>query len=106
MRPVLIKKMLKHPTDIMLFACALMSFWAGLYGTDMQGKILEGVKILISCVHKVMAQQMRPPSRLLLDGPTRRKLDPAVAFWVARCLVAISCVSFVLCSIAAWKTRF
>ena len=36
----------------------------------------------------------------------RRKLDPAVAFWVARCLVAISCVSFVLCSIAAWKTRF
>ena len=36
----------------------------------MQGKILEGVKILISCVHKVMAQQMRPPSRLLLDGPT------------------------------------
>ena len=62
--------MLKHPTDIMLFACALMSFWAGLYGSDMQGKILEGVKILISCVHKVMAQQMRPPSRLLLDGPT------------------------------------
>ena len=65
------KKMLKHPTDIMLFACALMSFWTGLYGTDMQGKILEGVKILISCVHKVMAQQKRPPSCLLLDGPAR-----------------------------------
>jgi len=35
----------------------------------MQGKILEGVKILISCVHKVMAQQKLPPSCLLLDGP-------------------------------------
>ena len=60
--------MLKHPTDVLLFACALMSFWEGLYGADMQGKILEGVKILVSCVHKVMAQQKRSPTRLLLEG--------------------------------------
>ena len=60
--------MLKHPTDVLLFACALMSFWTGLYGADMQGKILEGVKILVSCVHKVMAQKKRSPTRLLLEG--------------------------------------
>ena len=37
-------------------------------GADMQGKILEGVKILVSCVHKVMAHQRRSPNRLLLEG--------------------------------------
>ena len=36
-------------------------------GADMQGKILEGVKILISCVHKVMAHQRHSPNRLLLE---------------------------------------
>ena len=37
----------------------------------MQGKILDGVKILISCVHKVMAQQRSSSPRLLLDGPSQ-----------------------------------
>ena len=60
-------ELVKHPTDIIIYACALMSYWAGLYGADMQSKILEGVKILVSCVHKVMAQQRRPSPRLLLD---------------------------------------
>jgi len=36
-------------------------------GADMRGKILEGVKIIISCVHKVMAHQRRSPNRLLLE---------------------------------------
>ena len=48
-----------------------MTYWAGLYGSDMQGKILDGVKILISCVHKVMAQQRSFPPRLMLDGPSQ-----------------------------------
>jgi len=64
-------KSLKHPTDIILYACALMTYWAGLYGSDMQGKILDGVKILISCVHKVMAQLRSSSPRLLLDGPSQ-----------------------------------
>jgi len=38
----------------MLYTCALMSFWAGLYGADMQGKILEGVKILVSCHYELV----------------------------------------------------
>jgi len=46
--------MIRHPTDIMLYTCALMSFWAGLYGADMQGKILEGVKILVSCHYELV----------------------------------------------------
>ena len=63
--------MLKNPTNIILYACALMTYWAGLYGSDVQGKFLEGVRILVSSVHKVMAQQKRVPPRLLLDGPSQ-----------------------------------
>jgi len=62
-------KMLRNPTEIMIYACALMSFWAGLYDAEMHGKILEGVKILLSCVQWVTTQQRRqPPPRLLLGS--------------------------------------
>ena len=47
--------------------CALLTYWPGLYGSEMQGKILEGVKILISCVYKVMPQQRRSPPLLLAE---------------------------------------
>ena len=49
----------------------LMSYWVGLYGSKMHGKILEGVKILISCVHKVIGQQKLSSPPLLLEGPAR-----------------------------------
>ena len=62
-------KMLRNPTEIMIYACALMSFWAGLYDAEMHGKILEGVKILLSCVQWVTTQQrLQPPPRLLLGS--------------------------------------
>ncbi|PAN21233.1 hypothetical protein PAHAL_3G451600 [Panicum hallii] len=53
-------KKLKHPAEIIIHACALMSYWAGLYGAEMQSKIMEGVKVLLACAHKVLAQQPRP----------------------------------------------
>ena len=58
-------KALKHPTDIIIYACALMSYWAGLYGPEMHGKILEGVKTLLSCVHRASAPPRRSLPRLL-----------------------------------------
>ena len=65
------KKSLRNPVDILLYACALMTYWAGLYGADMQGRIVEGVKVLIACAHKVLAQQNRPSPVLLLEGPEK-----------------------------------
>lgn len=38
----------------------------GLYKTDLQEKLLDGVKVLLSCAHKVLAQQARPPPPALL----------------------------------------
>lgn len=37
----------------------------GLYGPEMQGKILEGVKTLLSSVHLASVQPRRTPPRLL-----------------------------------------
>ena len=64
-------KLLRSPTEIITYACALMSYWSGLYGPEMQGKILEGVKTLLSCVHWASAQPRR--LRGLNLSPT---LDP------------------------------
>jgi len=61
-------KLLRSPTEIITYACALMSYWSGLYGPEMQGKILEGVKTLLSCVHWASAQPRRPPPLLLLNS--------------------------------------
>jgi len=32
-----------------------MMYWAGLYPPELQGKILEGVKTLLACVHRAVA---------------------------------------------------
>jgi len=35
-------KLLRSPTEIITYACALMSYWSGLYGPEMQGKDPRG----------------------------------------------------------------
>ena len=65
-------KLLRNPIDILIYACALMSYWAGLYGSDMQNKTMDGVKLLLSCANRVLVQQQRPP---LLIGPPRSHLE-------------------------------
>jgi hypothetical protein len=59
--------MIKHPAEILIHAWALMNYWAGLYASDFHEIIIDGVKILISCARRVLAQQGRPviASRLL-----------------------------------------
>ena len=42
---------------ILTYVCSLLTYWAGLYNSDMQGKILEGVQALLVCAHKMMASQ-------------------------------------------------
>ena len=59
-------KALRSPFEVLTYACALMTFWAGLYGSEMQGKILEGVKALLSCVQWSASQQRRSPPKILL----------------------------------------
>jgi len=63
-------KTIRHPAEILLHACSFMNYWAGLYNSDFQGRLLEGVKILMACAQKVLAQQAGDPNtRLLLTPP-------------------------------------
>uniref|UniRef100_A0A0A9FE89 Uncharacterized protein n=1 Tax=Arundo donax TaxID=35708 RepID=A0A0A9FE89_ARUDO len=41
--------------------------WTGLYGADMQAKILEGVKIMVQVAYTAVKPQ--PATPLLLKGP-------------------------------------
>ena len=50
-------KLIRHPAEILLHSYAFMNYWAGLYTSDFQGRLLDGVKTLLACAHKVLAQQ-------------------------------------------------
>jgi len=67
------KKMLTNPLEIISHACALLSYWAGLYGADMQASILAGVKTLLSCAHRVLAQNPSASPQLLLQNITEEE---------------------------------
>ncbi|KAG2638230.1 uncharacterized protein LOC120658616 [Panicum virgatum] len=45
----------------------------GLYGSEIQDKIVEGAKILLACAHRVLAQQPRPV--IYLPAPTEDLSD-------------------------------
>jgi hypothetical protein len=41
------KILLKNPNEILLYACALMKYWAGLYPEDTQQLISSGVDVMM-----------------------------------------------------------
>jgi len=50
------QKMIKNPAEILMHVCAFMNYWAGLYNAEFQEKLMDGVKVLLSCTHRVLAQ--------------------------------------------------
>jgi hypothetical protein len=62
-------KLIKNPTEILTHACAFMNYWAGLYASDFQEKLMDGVKVLLLCTHRVLAHQARPTAVLQLPAP-------------------------------------
>lgn len=59
------KKIIKNLAEILIHACAFMSYWAGLHNTDFQEKPMDGVKVVLACAHKVLAQPQRSSLRIL-----------------------------------------
>ncbi|PUZ49950.1 hypothetical protein GQ55_6G020400 [Panicum hallii var. hallii] len=59
------KKIIKNPAEIIIHACALMSYWAGLDNSDFQVKLMDGVKVMLACAHRVLARQARPTLQIL-----------------------------------------
>ena len=63
------KKIIKSPLEIITLVCSFLTYWAGLYNTETQGKILEGVQALLACAHKMMVHQPTPTTTVRLLPP-------------------------------------
>lgn len=70
------KKLLKNPIEIIIHSCSFMTYWTGLHSEDFQGKLLDGVQVLLSCAHKVLARSNQAPVRLALP-PTEEDEEEA-----------------------------
>lgn len=66
-KPVLKKKLIKHPAEILCHACSFMNFWTGLIKTDFQAQVTDAVKVLLAMARRILAAQHRvvpAPARL------------------------------------------
>ena len=52
-------KLIKYSSEILIHACSFMSYWAGLYSVEFQGRVLDGVKTLLAYAHRALALQNR-----------------------------------------------
>ena len=71
-------KILRNPAEIVIHACALMAFWAGLYTPELQDQLAVGMKFILSCAHRVLARQTHPAPLQLpqpMEGETRRPVQ-------------------------------
>ena len=63
-------KVIRHPAEILIHACVFLKYRTGLHKEELQVGLLEGVKTLLACAHRVMAQQKRATQNLLLAPRT------------------------------------
>jgi hypothetical protein len=69
------KKLIKHPTEIIFHACSFMTYWARLYNSELQGKLMDGVKTLLACAHRVLAHQAGNNPRMLMAAAEEETTD-------------------------------
>jgi spore maturation protein SpmA len=71
-------KMIKHSAEIMIHACAFMTYWAGLFNAELQGGLIEGSKIMLAFAHRmVLLQAGRSNARWMMMAPeSLREDDP------------------------------
>jgi anaerobic C4-dicarboxylate transporter len=62
------KKWIKHPTEVVVYACTFMSYWIGLYNATIQEQIAGGVKTMLAIAYKLLARQ-RPSVVQMLPAP-------------------------------------
>ena len=77
-RRALTKKLIKSPAEIVIHACALMAFWAGLYTPKLQDQLAIGMKFILLCAHRVLARQTHPAPLQLpqpMEGETRHPVQ-------------------------------
>jgi hypothetical protein len=60
-------KFLRHPAEIICYACALMGYWAGLF-LEMDKEALEArINTMLQIAAKLLGKKMRNDGSLLLE---------------------------------------
>jgi len=75
--PVLRKKLINNPLEIICHACALMIYWSGLYAEIDHEQLVEGANTMPRVNKEILATQTaRQVNRLLLrDGESSETED-------------------------------
>ena len=64
----------KNPLAVIMRTCSFLSYWSGLYGSEIQGKLLDGIKVMMSVACRLMTQDSAP-RRLPLPAPEEDRSD-------------------------------
>jgi hypothetical protein len=51
------KRLIKHPAEIILHACAFMSYWAGLFTPELQVDVAAGVDTMLAIAQKLLKKK-------------------------------------------------
>jgi hypothetical protein len=62
------KKWVKHPAEIVIYACSLMLYWAGLFGASMKAQMEEGVGTMLKIAYKLLAGSRQVSTPLMLQA--------------------------------------
>jgi hypothetical protein len=63
------KKVLKNPLEIIISACALMCYWAGLYSESPQKMIKDGVNLMMKTAIRLIGSQAGDKPKLMNGTP-------------------------------------
>jgi hypothetical protein len=69
------KKWVKHPVEIVIYACSLMLYWAGLFGASMKTQMEEGVGTMLKIAYKLLARSRQVPTPLMLQAPQDDQME-------------------------------
>ncbi|KAG2626632.1 hypothetical protein PVAP13_3KG234727, partial [Panicum virgatum] len=71
------KKLIKHPSKIMFHACSFMTYWVGLYNSELQGTLMVGVKAQLASSAGMCSARNNPSnaSRILTAAMDGEKTD-------------------------------
>jgi hypothetical protein len=53
-KAILTKNLIKHPVEIMLHTCALLSYWTGLFTPEVQEEVVAGINTMLAIAHGLL----------------------------------------------------
>jgi hypothetical protein len=69
------KKWVKHPAEIVIYACSFMFYWTGLFGASLKAQVDEGVGTMLKIAYKLLARSRQTSTPLMLQAPQDNPME-------------------------------